>query len=119
MRVPHLLLQQAEAGLTPPGRHHRLCLHPHPQTSPTQSDVALKSHQYIAGFQIPVDDPLVVQEVEGFQHLAANHLNLGLGEASVQLWKQRELLSVQQVLAAGTECQAHTRDKKYKSHKHN
>lgn len=30
-----------------------------------------------------------MQESEGFQHLAANHLNLGLSEASVQLWQQR------------------------------
>lgn len=55
----------------------------HPEALLTQPDVPLKGHKHIAGFQVAVDDPLAVQEVERLQHLAAYNLNLGLGEASV------------------------------------
>lgn len=60
-----------------------------------------------------------MQKVEGFQHLAANNLNLGLGEASVQLWKPRELVN-----SASIHCQqltvrpTHIRYENYNSHQH-
>lgn len=73
-----------------------------PRGALTQPDVSLKGHQHVAGLQVPVDDSLAVQEAESFQHLAANHLNLGLGETSVQLWKHREPWSVQHALTAGS-----------------
>lgn len=66
---------------------------PSPAGALTQPDVSLEGHQHVTGLQVPVDDPLAVQEVKCFQHLPANDLNLGLGEASVQLWKARELVN--------------------------
>lgn len=60
----------------------------------TQPDVPLEGHEHVASFQVAVDDPLPMQEVESLQHLAAYNLNLGLREASIQLWKTRVLSSL-------------------------
>lgn len=60
----------------------------------TQPDVPLEGHKHVASFQVAVDDPLAVQEVESLQHLAAYDLNLGLCEASIQLWKRGTLSSL-------------------------
>jgi hypothetical protein len=49
-----------------------------------------------------VDDPLAVQEVESLQHLAAYDLNLGLSEASIQLWKRGAPLSLTSPRGAST-----------------
>ena len=84
----HSLLS-TEAGPKPQVGGAGLCLPTSPETPLTQPDVPLEGHEHVAGFQVPVDDLLAMKEGEGFQHLAANHLNLGLGEASVQLCKQR------------------------------
>lgn len=95
---PHQLPPARRGQADTPGELH---LPPRPQTPLTQPDVSLQSHQHVASFQIAVDDLLAVQEHEGFQHLATNHLNLGLGEASVQLWRREENPSFQQALTAG------------------
>lgn len=84
----HSLLS-TEAGPKPQVGSAGLCLPTSPEMPLTQPDVPLEGHEHVAGFQVPVDDLLAMQEGEGFQHLAANHLNLGLSEASVQLCKQR------------------------------
>lgn len=67
VRISHIL---------PPARRGRaddpqqapwgLPSHPHPQTPLTQPDISLEGHQHIASFQVPVDDLLAVQKVEGF-----------------------------------------------------
>lgn len=105
-----------EAGPKPQLGGVGLCLPTSPETPLTQPDVSLKGHEHIAGFQIPVDDLLAVQEGESFEHLAANHLNLGLSEASVQLWKQREHGSLAKRSMQATSSQPPARYKTYTSH---
>lgn len=56
----------------------------------TQLDVPVLGEEHVACLQVPVDDLLAVEVVEGFQHLAANHLDLGLGQAPVQLCWERQ-----------------------------
>lgn len=56
----------------------------------TQLDVPILCEEHIASLQVPVDDFLAVKVVESFQHLAANHLDLGLSQAPVQLCEGRK-----------------------------
>jgi len=82
-----------------PKQHHRPCplsrARPseHPPCSCarwlTELDVPVLGEEHIARLQVTVDDLFAVEVMEGFQHLAANHLNLGFGQAPVQLCGER------------------------------
>lgn len=56
----------------------------------TQPDVSLQGHEHIAGLEVTVDDLLAVQEGESLQHLTAHHLDLGLRQPTVQLYRETD-----------------------------
>lgn len=51
----------------------------------TELDVPILGEEHVACLQVTVDDLLAMEVMEGFQHLAANHLNLRFGQAPIQL----------------------------------
>lgn len=58
----------------------------------TELDVPILREEHVACLQVTVDDLFAVEVMEGFQHLAANHLDLGFSQAPVQLCGEGESL---------------------------